>query len=199
MDITWHGRSCFTIKGKNLTVVTNPNKEAKGLKGEVILSSSENPIEVEGSEKVFDWPGEYEIKEIPIIGFQAWTKSKSKEEEEKAVGEPTILFYFEIDGIKCLHLGDLGHILTSEIVNEIGDVDILMIKCGSNSNLAAKKAVEVIEEIDPRALIPMGDGNFEAVLKELGVSNAESEDKFSIKSASELPDDKRAYVILNKA
>ncbi|MBT4917673.1 hypothetical protein HON58_04515, partial [Candidatus Peregrinibacteria bacterium] len=137
MDITWHGRSCFTIKGKRVTLVTNPNKEAGKLKGDVVLSSLEDPSEVDGVRKIFDWPGEYEVCEVPIVGFQAWTKSKSKEEEEKQVGDPTILFYFEVDGFKCLHLGDLGHVLTSDMVNEIGDVDILMIKCGSNSNLEA--------------------------------------------------------------
>ena len=198
MDITWHGNTCFTVKGKNVTLTLNPDKDAGKLKGELVLSSIKDPVEVEGAKKVFDWPGEYEASDVPIVGLQAWTKSKSKEEEEGQEGDSTLIFYFEVEGMRVCHLGELGHVLTAEMVNDIGDVDVLLIKAGSESNLSAKKAAEVVEEIDPRVLIPMGDGNFEEIIKELGISNVEPEEKFSIKSSSELPDDRREYVILKK-
>lgn len=198
MEITWHGNSCFVFKEKGATVVINPDKEAGELKGDLVLSSLENTsAEVKGEPKIFDWPGEYECRGIPIIGFQAWTKSRSKEEEE-GQGEQTIIFYFEINDIKICHLGSLGHILTSEMVNKIGDVDILMVAVGKDSNLNDKKALEVIEAIDPRVVIPMGDENPGASLKEIGSEPVEAENSFEIKSASELPDDKRKYVVLNR-
>lgn len=201
MEIKWHGNTGFSLKGKEATLVINPDEQAGKLTGDVVLSSlkeGEN-VEVEGAQKVFDWPGEYEIKGIPVIGFQAWTKSRSKEEDEGKAGESTIIFYFEIDGIKICHLGELGHVLTSETIKQIGDVDILMMNIGGKSNLDSKKAAEIIESIEPRALIPMGDSDFEVALKNLGADNIEEKESFSIKSTSELPDDKRMYVILKKA
>lgn len=199
MEINWHGDTCFTFKGKKTIVVINPEKDAGQLKGDIVLSSLKNaPQKVEGAVKMFDWPGEYEMKEVSITAFQAWTKSKSSEDKEGAKGDETILFYFVIDGIKCCHLGELGHVIASEMVNKIGDVDILMIKAGKNSNLDIKKAIEVVESIDPRAIIAMGDNPNELV-KELGANNIESVDKFVIKSASDFPEDKRTYILLEKS
>ena len=173
MDITWHGSTCFKLKSKGVTLIINPDKDAGKLKGEVVLSSlKEGPAEVAESMKIIDWPGEYEIKEIPIVGFPAWTKSKSKEEQDeeegKGKGDKTIIFYFEINKIKVCHLGDLGHTLTSETVKEIGDVDILMINLGKDSNLNSKKTMEIVESIDPRMILPMGTESPEERLKELG-------------------------------
>jgi len=210
MDITWHGNTCFTIKNENTRLVIDPDKEAGKRKGEVVLSSlGENTEAVEGSEKVFDWPGEYEIKNIPILAFQAWTESKPKKElkedaeegeeiEVKQNGEKTIIFYFKIGKIKICHLGNLGHTLTSEVMKQLENVDILMINAGEGSNLGIKKAMEIVESIDPRVLIPMGSGAHADFLKELGAENIEAQEKFTVKKRSELPDDSRQYIVLQK-
>lgn len=199
MVITWHGNSCFTLKDKKNLLVINPDKQAGKLSGNTVLSSlGKDTAEVQGAEKVIDWPGEYEIKDIPIVGFPAWTKSKSKEEEEGKAGEETILFYFQIGGIKCLHLDQLGHVLTSDTVKEIGDVDLLMINVGKTGNLGPKKATEIIESIEPRMLIPMGEGDLKEELKEIGTDNIVPQENYEIKDVSELPEDKRLYVILKK-
>ena len=199
MDIIWHGNTCFELKDKGITLVTNPDKEAGKLSADIVLSSlKEGLAEVGGEPKVFDWPGEYECKNVPIIGFQAWTKGKSTEEKEGTAGDSTVIYYFELGGIKICHLGDLGHVLTSEVVKQIGDVDILMINGGKDSNLGIKKAAEVLEAIEPRAVIPMGTNGSKGFLSELGADKAEELDKFTIKTTSELPEDKRQFIVLKK-
>ncbi len=198
MEISWHGNTCFTVKDKGVAIVINPDKNAGKLSGDVVLSSLSETAKVDGEPIVFDWPGEYEVKNVPIIGFQAWTKSKSKEEDEGTAGDPTIIFYFQINGVKCCHLGNLGHVLISDMVKEIGDVDILMINGDKDGNLGNKKAVAVLEAIDPRVVIPMGNSEHNGLLKELGASEVETLEKFVLKTASELPDDKRKFVVLKK-
>lgn len=200
MEIKWHGDTCFAFNDKAVKIATDPHKNAGKLKADIVLTSLEekNRGEVEDVERVFDWPGEYEMKDVPIIGFRAWTKSLSKEEEEKQKGEETIIFYFEIDGIKICHLGEVGHVLTSDMVKQLGDIDILLIKTGEVSNLDKKKALEIVEEIDPRVVIPMGLVDHNSLLKEIGVDEIEEMDIFTIKQASELPDDKRIYVALKQ-
>ncbi len=201
MEITWHNNTCFTIKDKGATLVINPDSKCGKLKGDFVLSSlgeNEKLSEVEGATRIFDWPGEYEIKDVPIIGFQAWTKSKAKEEAGDA-GESTIIFRFQVDGIKICHLGELGHTLTSEMLKEIGDVDVLMIKVGKSSNLEAKKASEIIEGIEPRIIIPMGDEDLESALKGVWSDKVEIMDKLVIKSKADLPEDKTRCIVLSKA
>ena len=199
MDIIWHGKSCFTIKGKNATVVVDPDKSIKTqLKADVVLSSiGEDLAEVKDAKKVFDWPGEYEVSEVPIIAFSAWTRSKGKEEEEGTQGEKTLIHRFEVDKVKICHLGGLGHKLTTEMTEEIGDIDILLVPAGENSNLKGK-IEEVLDQIEPRIIIPMGDFKEEELKKAFNAQFEPIVDKFSITAGSALPEDKTRYVLLQK-
>lgn len=197
MEIKYHGNTCFTFKSKIGNIVINPDEQAGKLKGEIVLSSLLDGLkEVEEQEKVFDWPGEFEVKGLPIIAFQAYNKSRTEEEGEGDDASPTIIFHFEIDKIKCCHMGDLGHALKSEILKELSDVDVLMIGAGGKSNLSLKKADEMIEAIDPRVLIPMGEDMTE-LLKSRGLEKNEPEKKFTIKSG-QLPEEDRIEVRLEK-
>lgn len=199
MDIIYHGNTCFTCKGKTGAIVINPDKSIKSqLKGDVVASSiGADLAEVQGTKKVFDWPGEYEVSEISIFGMNAWTRSRSKEEEEGSKGEKTIIFDIELDGIRLCHLGGLGHKLTVEMVDEIGDVDVLFVPTGDNSNLKGK-VEEIVEQIDPRVVIIMGEGDIEKGAKELNAQLEHLDKEFSIKSRSDLPEDKTRYIVLSK-
>lgn len=200
MDITWHGNTCVVCKDKNVTVVINPDKKAEKLKGDIVLSSlKEETAEVEGSTEVCDWAGEYELRDIPIVNFQAWKQSRKNEEKDGKKAESTLIFRFDMGDIRICHLGELGHTLTSDMVKEIGDVDVLMMAAGEGTNLDNKKAVEILEAIDPRVLIPLGSGKYADLLKELGADQVQELDKFSVKSRAELPEDKRLYVVLKQA
>ena len=42
------------------------------------------------------------------------------------LGENNVL-YFEVDGLRVCHTGDLGHALDDEQVTELGDIDILLL------------------------------------------------------------------------
>lgn len=183
MEIIWHGDTCFTVKEKSVSVVINPNSEAGKLKANIVLSSRDDSSKIEGVDKVIDWPGEYEVKGVPITAISA---------------SNTLIFYFHVDGVKFCHLGDLDSVPSSEVFQEIGDIDVLMIKIGEGSSIDSKKAMEIIENIEPKVLIPMG-ADFEAALKGIGADKVETQDKFEIKSGgSDLPVDHMKYVVLNR-
>jgi hypothetical protein len=59
--------------------------------------------------------------------------------------------------------------------------------------------MEVLESIDPKAVIPMGKGDFKEFLKEVGAEAVEAKDVYEIDSLSQLPPDKREYILLRKA
>lgn len=172
----------------------NPTADNGKLKGEVVLSSliDEDLAEVEGMNKLFDWPGEYETKGIPVTALPARTK-------EGEGSKSTLIFCFEVDELKICHIANIGQELTNDLVSKIGNVDILMLNCGENSNLSLKKTVEIAEAIEPRAIIPMGEGNLSVFLKEVGAENTEIQEKFTIKNASELSNDKVTYIVLSRS
>ncbi|MBI5152168.1 MBL fold metallo-hydrolase [Candidatus Peregrinibacteria bacterium] len=212
MDIIWHGRACFTLKSKDGVVVTDPYStdgfKAPKLKADVILASKGTKeteyLPVENNPQKIDWPGEYDIKGIPIAATEAWDIPKSEEDKGKPKN-PVNVFVFDLEGIRICHLGNLGHKLTDEMMESLQNIDILLVPVGGKFAMDAKKAHEVIEEIEPRVVIPMlykyhGEkldlDTIDNFLKEEGVKTPTELEKFSIGSRSQLPQDHTEFVIL---
>ena len=60
-----------------------------------------------------------------------------------------------MNGINYCHLGDLGHILDDDLINRIGEVDILFIPVGGVTTINADQAKRIISVIKPRIVVPM--------------------------------------------
>lgn len=103
-----------------------------------------------GAPQVIKGAGRHEAKGMTFEGISTY-HDPSKGSER---GENTI-FTFVADGIKVCHLGDLGHILTDEEVNQIGKIDVLLIPVGGYFTVEPKEATKVAEQLRPRVIIPM--------------------------------------------
>ena len=123
-------------------------------------------------------------------------------EKGKTRGKNTA-YIFEIDGVTICHLGDLGHVLTPDQVEEIEDIDILMIPVGGISALDAPLAAEVVRQLDPKVVIPMHyktealNRELEPVsrfLKEMGLQELEPQSKVSFTKAH-LPVTTQVYLL----
>jgi L-ascorbate metabolism protein UlaG (beta-lactamase superfamily) len=69
------------------------------------------------------------------------------------------IFIVEADGLKIVHLGDLGHLLSDDQLRQIGPVDVLMIPIGGVYTLNGAKAKGVMAQIKPRMyVLPMHYG-----------------------------------------
>lgn len=172
MQIKYLGHSSFKIKGKtysgkDVTVVTDPFKpEAVGklkfpkTEAQIVTLShhhdDHNAVEnVTGQENadfvVLDTPGEYEIKDLIINGLKSYHDDKQGAERGK-----NTIFVFDFEEARVMHLGDLGHKLTTEQLDLIEeDIDILIIPVGGGYTIDPKTAGEVIEQIEPAIVIPM--------------------------------------------
>ncbi|MBY0230762.1 MAG: MBL fold metallo-hydrolase [Gemmataceae bacterium] len=65
----------------------------------------------------------------------------------------------DIDGVRIVHLGDLGHTLTKPQLKKLGKVDVLMIPVGGVYTLNGITAQKVVEQVKPaRYVIPMHYG-----------------------------------------
>ena len=149
---------------------------------------------------VLNWPGEYETKGVHFKGIHSFHNQK----EDKEQLENTI-FTINFNGIRLCHLGAQGTKLTPEQLEQVGGTDILFVPVGKNDTLDPKKAKEVIEQIEPRVVIPMAyntDGSNRGLspvgdfLSIMGADGLESLDSFTVKR-SELPEDNSKVVLLN--
>jgi len=160
MIIQWLGQSCFKIQTKGnqgeVVIVTDPFADQPGLKmpriqADIVTLSTDNELHnnaeaIRGEPYVIVNPGEYETKDIFIYGVPAVSeKSKSKVTLFKAFSEE----------ISVAHLSDLSSTLSDEQIDRLGNVDILLVPVSGSNSLDAKKAAEVISQIDPRLVIPM--------------------------------------------
>lgn len=216
MDITYLGHSSFKIKFKSATVVTDPfdpemvGFKFSGVEGDIVTISHDhrdhnNFSKVSGVKKVVDGPGEYEIGGVSIIGHKTFHDDKNGEERGK-----NTIYVIEADGLRVVHLGDLGHKLSDEIISDMGPVDVLIIPVGDAYTIGAKEAAEVANRISPYFIIPMhykaegiNESNFEdlepeeAFLKEIGVT-VEKMPKFSLKKEDIREDQSTKVIVLER-
>lgn len=207
MEITYLGHSTFKLSGKEVNIVTDPFlPEKTGLnfpktEAEVVTVSHQhddhnNLAAVRGDFICFDAPGEYEIKNTEIVGIDSYHDDKNGEERGK-----NTIFSYQIDGIHVAHLGDLGTTLSSEQIEKINGVDILLIPVGGTYTIDSKKAVKVISDLGPKIVIPMhykaGKLNdlepVENFLKELG-KDPRREEKLKILK-KDLPEELEVVVL----
>lgn len=200
MEITWLGHSCFRLKGKSITVITDPCSPDFGYAIEnaparLVTVSHQHPGHnyiqgIGGESKAISKPGEYELGGVLVIGIPTF-----HDEEKGARRGKNNVYLIEIDDITVCHLGDLGHTLTSDQIADIGNVDILLVPVGGVSTINATTAAEVIRNIEPKVVLPMHyktpatNRELEPVdrfLKEMGVNQAVPQPKLSI-NKSNLP------------
>ena len=160
MDITFLGHASFKIKTKTATIVTDPFPNDIGIKfpkvaAEIVTVSHthddhNNVGGVEGVRRVVSGPGEYDISGVSILGFPSFHDDKKGAERGK-----NTMYVFEAEGMRLAHLGDLGHKLSDEDIEELGEIDALMIPVGGVYSLGPKEAAEVVRSIEPKVTIPM--------------------------------------------
>lgn len=199
MEITWLGHSCFRIKGKEATLVTDPFSETIGypetkLTTDVITMSHDHPGHnnlscVEDNPKVLSRPGEYEISSIFFTGIETFHDA----DRGLSRGKNTI-YLIEMDDLRLCHLGDLGHLLSPRQIEDLGSIEVLFIPVGGISTIDSKTAAEIVRFINPRVIIPMHYQTevvpwlepLERFLKEMGLKELVTQPKFNI-TRSNLP------------
>ena len=66
-----------------------------------------------------------------------------------------IIFKFSMDGIEVCHLGDIGEDCSTELIEALLPVDVLLIPVGGEYTIDAEQAKEFVDRIMPDIVIPM--------------------------------------------
>jgi L-ascorbate metabolism protein UlaG (beta-lactamase superfamily) len=209
MQITWYGHSCFRLRGRSGTVVTDPYGDEIGynlprVRADIVTVSHDHPDHanvkaVKGKPKIINGPGEYEIKDIFVIGIPNYY-----DDTRTQPGIRNTVYVFDTDGITVCHLGDLRRVPTQSQVEELSEVDVLLIPVGGGSTLGAAKASDVISLLEPRIVIPMHYRTefvrglklqpVDQFLKEMGVKDAVPLDQLKV-TKSGLPSETQVVVM----
>ncbi|HAA89182.1 MAG: Putative Zn-dependent hydrolase [Thermoanaerobacterales bacterium 50_218] len=160
MRVRWYGHACFCCEGGGVRLLTDPFSKEVGYPipqetVDIVTVSHDhydhNAVDlVPGSPVVVREPGKREVKGIPIKGISVF-----HDEVRGAKRGKNIVFVWEMEGLRLCHLGDLGHILEPVTVSEIGKVDLLFIPVGGIYTIDAKTAAKVVDQLQPRLVVPM--------------------------------------------
>ena len=211
ITFVWHGLSCFSIEARNgdvcANLVTDPFGSDTGLKlprnlaGDLVTISNggaerDNAAAVKpaGERKplLISSPGEYEVRGLFVYGTSA------------PESPDTTLYRYEIGDLSFAHLGNLASGLSDAQRELLEDIDILLVPVGDAAVLNAKKAVEIVTELEPRIVIPMHYAvpglkmkldPVEKFIKEIGAGSPERAAKFKAVK-KDLPAEETKTVIL---
>lgn len=151
MKIQWLGHSSFKLEeSTSTTVVTDPYPDI-GIAMPIVradaVTVSENiyaNIEaVEGNPVIFDKPGIYDFKGVAI------TAISPNDDGDK------LIFKYRMDGIDICHLGGINQCITSELIDILLPVNVLLVPVGGNITIDAGTAKEYVDALMPDIVIPM--------------------------------------------
>ncbi len=193
MIITYHGGQFIKISQGDTVIAANPFGKQSAFKpirfGARIGLVSMNHPDMNGVENlshgekvpfVISGPGEYEIGGITVSGFLS-PKPVGKD------GMLNTLYTIELEGIRLCLLGALPSVeLSSELLEGIGEVDILIVPVTGGDVLTPADAGKIAVTLDAKLVIPVGhtgtsDNQLKAFLKEAGAEDAKELDKFTLK------------------
>ncbi|WP_379127015.1 MBL fold metallo-hydrolase [Paenibacillus sp. sgz500958] len=162
MRIKWYGHSSFYITSElGTTILIDPyGRKFLGyhmpeVSANIVAVTHEhrdhNQVHiVKGDYELLNQAGSFCVKEIEIKGIPTFHDNVGGAKKGN-----NLVFVFTIDGLTLCHCGDLGHLLTPEQLNEIGDVDVLMLPIGGGRTLGGVQAAEVRNQLRPAIVIPM--------------------------------------------
>lgn len=212
MEISSIGHASFKLKGKAVTVVTDPFDPAMvgltfpKIEADIVTIShghqDHNQAAIVGeSPMIIAGPGEYEVRGVRVRGIQ----TDHDNENGKLRGKNT-MYHVIIDSVNILHCGDLGHKLSEEQVDQVGVVHVLLLPVGGIYTLDAKEAALVVSQLEPNIVIPMHYKRtglssafdallpVEAFLKEVGKEGILAQPKVTV-SKDKLPEELQVVVL----
>ncbi len=195
MQITLSGLRSVTIQRNgavgSATILIDPEVGGKPAKDVAAVLVS-HPDEAAAVAKIFTdafviaGPGEYEIKDVLVRGV--------------ASDDGRILYALEDDGITFGYLSDSNQAeINDDQLDMLGTIDVLFVPVGGQTTLDAKRAMHLIQEIEPRLVIPImhsvaGYDSVEVFARGFG-SAVERTDKLKL-TKKDLPTSEMKLVVL---
>jgi L-ascorbate metabolism protein UlaG (beta-lactamase superfamily) len=152
MVINYFGNGCFRLQSGDTSVLVNP--ENNRLKADVTLKTltATTPDAAGGAagepsgEIVISFAGEYEEKEIEILGFPV-----AEESTEKFLKTAYAVLW---EGMKFVFLGHLSKPMDATLMEEFSEPDVLILPVGGGHFLEPEVAAKIAKQLEARVVIP---------------------------------------------
>ncbi len=153
MKITWYGHSCFLVESAEGSLVFDPYAPGSvpglslpELRADAVICSHAHAdhayadgVSLSGRAPSFK-----------LHSLDTWHDELGG--QKRGANTMTVL---EAEGLRVLHMGDLGHMLSAQELSALGRVDVLLIPVGGYYTIDARQAAELARLIAPGITVPM--------------------------------------------
>lgn len=151
MTITWLGHSCFAVESGGYTLVLDPyfvpNYPA--------LHTSANEVLCSHGHRDHAFTEAVTLREGGASPFTVERIAAFHDEVQGAKRGENSIHSLSAEGLRIVHLGDLGHELTDEQLAPLRGCDLLLIPVGGYYTIDAATAKRVADAIGARVTVPM--------------------------------------------
>ncbi|KKQ21790.1 hypothetical protein A2999_01365 [Candidatus Wolfebacteria bacterium RIFCSPLOWO2_01_FULL_38_11] len=156
MIISYYGEGCFKIQSGELNILTDPPNPSSGLpaprfKADLIVKtlaqipSANEPSNQQDNQLIYG-PGEYNVKEIDLIGL-----GLAKESTNKFI---KTIYILKAESLRICLLGHISELPEPLVAERLEEIDILFVPAGGKPFLDQKLAAKLIKQIEPKIIIP---------------------------------------------
>ena len=154
IKIKWLGHACYKIYFDDIQCVIDPFEKGY-VPGYRDISTSADIILASHNHN--DHCGLNEVQQLlrMVHGVTVTKVDTFHDDKNGALRGKNIVHILEYNGIKVAHFGDIGHILTEEQVQQIGNVDVAIVPIGGTYTVRAPEAKTICEQVNAKVIIPM--------------------------------------------
>jgi L-ascorbate metabolism protein UlaG (beta-lactamase superfamily) len=166
MKLKWLGHASFILTSDSGTrVLTDPYRSGAfdGAVGYCAIKEAVDVVTISHDHddhncvdglpegfQVVSGTGAHQVAGLTVTGVKPFHDQRQGKERGRNVA-----YVIEIDGLRVVHLGDLGHPLGPEEARALGRVDVLLLPVGGHFTVEPREALGVVGTLRPGVVIPM--------------------------------------------
>lgn len=160
MELTWHGHSCFEIRGSRTLVLDPHDGRSLGIPPPVATADfvfvshehfDHNAVRtVKGDPLVVDREVNGRLADLEVRTFVLPHDTSGGERRGMVRA-----YRIELDGLSFLHLGDVGAPPGPDVPGAMHGASVLFLPVGGVFTVGPEEAVDWVEALEPQVAVPM--------------------------------------------
>lgn len=154
ITIKWHGHSCFSVTADDYTIVLDPFADGS-VPGLANIRPEANTVLCSHYHSDHGCTDVVTVSEKADSPFNILKIDTYHDDAQGTKRGENRIHILEAHGMRIVHFGDLGCMLTAAQIETLKKADVVMIPVGGFYTIDAAQAKEIVAILSPKVVIPM--------------------------------------------